>query len=81
MEKWLTPLDKQQQNKQCLSNGESEKALDETDVSVKYLVFSYLNVFIFSKVHGLNRGSRPSQEYYKNFQIWKNGKDCLPGVG
>ena len=35
MEKWLTPVDKQQQNKQCLSNGESEKALDETDVSVK----------------------------------------------
>ena len=40
MEKWLTPVDKQQQNKQCLSNGESEKALDEIDVSVKYLFFS-----------------------------------------
>ena len=80
MEKWLTTVDKQQQNKQCLSNGESEKALDETDVSVQNFFF-YLNVLIFSKVHGLNRGSRPSQEYYKNFQIWKNGKDCLPGVG
>ena len=60
MEKWLTPVDKQQQNKQCLSNGESEKALDETNVSVKNFFFLLIRSHILKGTWSQQRVSSQS---------------------